>query len=624
MPDRSGGAVTPASASVPAFPDVLGPLASRAGGIEGADGQALDLAVRRRLLQSLASRGSSEIAAVVIPGVLVGFYSRFAPPGPLIAWWVLFGVVALGLLRLRRGLQRDAALPDAVAVPKWERIFQWLSLGTGLMWTLPVFLTMSAAPLEFRLFLYMVLCAVIASATTFLAPVPVIFWRYFSASYLPPTLAIYWYFPQRWHYLLPLMLLYGAVLCRHAWGSRRFVVQQVEMERQRAQLAEQYRAAKEAAERALEEKNRFIATASHDLRQPLHAMGLLLETALQRNGDVRLNAVLQDVQSCVRSLNFMFNALLDLSRIEAGTFTVREETVSLRALFDDVATVFAPDAELRGLHLRLRLPRQREAAVRGDPALLRQMVFNLAQNALRYTASGGVLLGARGRGGRWRIEVWDTGAGVAPKDRHRIYAPFYRSDQAQVQQAEGHGLGLSVVARSAGLIGAGHGFESTPGRGSCFWLELPAAQPDGPLPAEPLLQPAAPWAERMASLQGRCLLVEDDPQIATSLSQLLQSWGLQVQWAATGAQAMARVDGGFVPDAVLCDHRLGAGESGLAVLQALLARCGHAHGAMVSGEHDAPALVQAEDDGYLVFRKPLAPQALHAVLSRWLARTDPV
>ncbi|GKT23844.1 hybrid sensor histidine kinase/response regulator [Acidovorax sp. SUPP3334] len=615
MPDRSSGAAPPVSPSH-ATPGEPASQTDEAG-------QALDLAVRRRLLQSLATRGSSEIAAIVIPGVLVGFYSRSASPWPLIAWWVLFGIVAMGLLRLRRGLQRDTPLPDAVAVPKWERIFHGLSVVTGLMWTLPVFLTMSAATLEFRLFLYMVLCAVIASATTFLAPVPGIFWRYFAASYLPPTLAIYWYFPQRWHYLLPLMLLYGAVLCRHAWGSRRFVVQQVEMERQRAELAEQYRAAKEAAERALEEKNRFISTASHDLRQPLHAMGLLVETALQRNGDERLAAVLQDVQGCVRSLNFMFNALLDLSRIEAGTFSVREDNVSLSALFDDVATVFAPDAALRGLRLRLHLPRHREATVRGDPALLRQMVFNLAQNALRYTASGGVLLGARARGDRWRIEVWDTGAGVAPKDRHRIYAPFYRSEHARVQQAEGHGLGLSVVARSAGLIGAGYGFESTPGRGSCFWLELAAAPPGDALPTDPMLQPAAPWAERMASLHGRCLLVEDDPQIARSLSQLLRSWGLEVQSPATGAQAMAWLDGGFVPDAVLCDQRLGAGESGFDVLQALLARCGHARGAMVSGEHDAPALLEAEEEGYLVFRKPLAPQALHAVLSRWLAPAAP-
>ena len=588
-------------------------------GLDGAGVQALDLAVRRRLLQSLAARGSSEIAALVIPGVLVWFYSRFAPPGVLVAWWALFLGVAAGLLWMRLGLRRDAALPDAVAVPKWERIFQRLSIVSGLVWTLPVVLTLQTAPLEFRLFLYLVLCAVIASATTFLAPVPGIFWRFFGASYVPSAVGIYWYFPLRWHYILPLMLLYGAVLCRHAWGSRKFVLQQVEMERQRAQLAEQYRAAKEAAERALEEKNRFISTASHDLRQPLHAMGLLVETALQRNRDEGLAAVLQDVQGCVRSLNFMFNALLDLSRIEAGTFSVHEENVALSALFDDVATVFAPDAALRGLRLRRHLPRHREATVRGDPALLRQMVFNLAQNALRYTASGGVLLGARARGDRWRIEVWDTGAGVAPKDRHRIYAPFYRSEHARVQQAEGHGLGLSVVARSAGLIGAGYGFESTPGRGSCFWLELAAAPPGEVSPADTMLQPAAPWAERMASLQGRCLLVEDDPQIAKSLSQLLQSWGLEVQHAATGAQAMARLDGGFVPDAVLCDQRLGAGESGFAVLQALLARCGHARGAMVSGEHDAPALLQAEEDGYLVFRKPLAPQALHAVLSRWMA-----
>lgn len=582
---------------------------------------ALDLAVRRRLLRSLSSRGSTEAAGVVIPGVLCWFYSRSAPAGPLWVWWAIFVALTLGVLWLRHAFRRDVLLPDNLAVPKWERIFERAALAAGLCWAAPIGLTLQGGTTEFRLFLGLVLCAVIASAATFLAPLPGIFWRFFLAIYLPLLGATYWYFPQHWEYLLPLLLLYGATIARHAWGGRRLVMQQVERERERQQLAEGYRVAKEQAERALQEKSRFISTTSHDLRQPLHAMGLLVETALQRNSDTALAPVLHDVQACVRSLSFMFNALMDLSRLESGAFTARREPVAMRGLFEEAATVFSPDAAQRGLRLRLYLPRRREAWVNADPALLRQMVFNLTQNALRYTRSGGVLLGLRARAGQWRIEVWDTGAGVAPEDQQRIYAPYFRNQPLWAPHADGHGLGLAVVARSAQLMGAGYGVESTPARGSCFWLQLPradAVKPTGE--AEGVAQRTA--AGSLAPLSGCCLLVDDDPQAGTALQMWLHSCGLQVTLCATGAQAMAALQDGLVPDVVLCDQRLPAGESGFAVLQALLARCGHARGAMVSGEHADPELLQAQEEGYLVLRKPLEPDVLHTVLTRWLATSS--
>ncbi len=327
------------------------------------------------------------------------------------------------LLFLLRRFRRDAVLPDQVVVPRWERTFQAMAALDGAFWAVPIVLT-HGAPLEFRLLTYLVICAVLAVGTTFLAPHPRVFFPFFAAIYGPTLLASAWYFPDRWQAMLPLTVLYGGVVLRHAWGSRRFVVQQVEMERQRLQLAQRYLAAKEEAERALEEKNRFLSTASHDLRQPLHAMGLLVESAQQRNADAGLVPVLEGIQDCARSLTFLFNALLDLSRLESGAYAVVQEDVPLAEVLHDVSTVFGPDARHRGLRLKVYLPRRRPAVVRADAALLRQMVFNLVQNALRYTRVGGVLIGARMRRGVWRIEVWDTGPGVPQEDRHRIYAPL--------------------------------------------------------------------------------------------------------------------------------------------------------------------------------------------------------
>ncbi|BFO57616.1 hybrid sensor histidine kinase/response regulator [Acidovorax sacchari] len=605
-------------------PDSLYPDAwSDAGGDDAeASGAGLDLAVRRRLLDSFASRGVSEVAGVVIPGVLTWLYARSGlDPHRVLAWWAVFAVFACLMWGLQWRFRRDAHLPDSDLVPRWEKVFQALAALNGLMWAVPIFLTMHSATQEFRLVVYLVICAVIASGTTFLAPSPRVFVPFFACAYAPALLAVAWYFPTRWQAMLPLMILYGSVISRHAWGSRKFAVQQVEMERQRLRMAERYRAAKEQAERALEEKNRFLSTASHDLRQPLHAMGLLVESAQQRNADAGLVPVLEGIQDCARSLTFLFNALLDLSRLESGAYAVVQEDVSLAEVLHDVSTVFGPDARHRGLRLEVHLPRNRPAVVRADAALLRQMVFNLVQNALRYTRAGGVLIGARMRRGVWRIEVWDTGPGVPPEDRHRIYAPFYRGEARWTQEVAGHGLGLSVVARSARLIDAEYGFESRPGRGSCFWLVVEAVEA-GPRsansPAGSAVVPLPPWQQRLGSLSGSCLVVEDDPQVAHAVAELLRSWGLHVAMAATGAQALEHAASGRAPDVVLCDQRLGGGESGFDVLRALLERFPSARGALVSGEYDAAPLAQAEEDGYLVFRKPIAPEALHSVLARWL------
>lgn len=577
---------------------------------------ALDLAVRRRLLQSFASRsGASEIPALVIPGVLTWLHARSgAPSGPMLWWWGAFLAFASLLWTMQWRFRRDATRPDVEVVPRWERTFQVLAVADGVLWVVPIALTQGAAQ-DFRLLVYLVMCAVIASGTTFLAPQPRVFFPFFVATYGPILAAVTWYFPERWQAMLALVVLFGGVILRHAWGSRRFVVQQVEMERQRLQLAERYREAKEEAERALEEKNRFFATASHDLRQPLHAMGLLMETAIQRNTDTQLVPVLNGIQDCARSLAFMFDALLDLSRLESGTYEVRREPVPLSTVFGDVATVFGPDAQQRGLRLRVSLPRRRMPIVHTDGTLLRQMVFNLVQNALRYTCRGGVLVGVRSRGGQWRIEVRDTGPGVPLEDQHRLYAPFYRGTARWTQEVAGHGLGLSVVARSARLIGADHGFQSTEGRGSCFWVSLDAALDHRLQDAEPL--GGVSWQERLDSLSGSCLLVEDDPQVAPAVAALLRSWGLEVNVAITAQQALEIVDAGPAPGAILCDQRLAGGQSGFALLQELLQRCPAARGALVSGEYRSAALAQAEEEGYLVFRKPLAPAQLHAVLTRW-------
>lgn len=527
------------------------------------------------------------------------------PPGiPL--WWMAALALAGGTWQVWRWWLRDR---QRLAESDPARLVQtWLVRVQGVAALQGAVLMGAAAaagpdtPFELRVAFLSGAVMVLAANATYQSAVLAVYQRFFLAGFAVNLVSVPYIFPDHWPYLLPMYLLFAAFF-RNARISHQFFLRNVD-------LSERFRAAKSEAEHALAAKNQFLATASHDLRQPVHAVGLLAESIALRNRDPALASTLQDLRQGVQSLQWMCNALLDLSRIEAGAVQARMQPVALAPLMQEVATLLGASARGRGLALRLRLPPP-GTRVQADPMLLRQCLVNLVHNALRYTQRGGVLLAVRRRGARWQVEVCDTGPGVAAEERERIFAPYTQSAAAHAADDAGHGLGLAVVARCAELMEVPLGLASRLGRGSRFWLRLPMAADEASVPAASALTP-------QGRLQGRCLVVEDDPQVAASLQQLLHDWGLQVRCAASGAEALGWLAQGFAPQAILCDERLRTGESGFALLQRLHGLCPDAALAMVSGEWDSPALRQAEDEGYLVLRKPVAPQLLYTLLQQWM------
>jgi signal transduction histidine kinase len=596
------------------------------------DPQDISIAARVRFMQMIGSKAYPEMASVVIPPGLIWLYARSHDATGLMVWGIVTVVLALYLYKLRRTLLREiTTLPAQALLDKWVPISQNVALVGGLMTSAPIFVTLGNPEFEFMILVYVCICALTATASTYLTPVFGAFVRFFIGAWLVAVAAVVWAFPKHWYFLLPVTLLYSFIIFRHAQATYRFVLDQARLEERSAYLAEQYKLAKEEAEQAKEEaeqalraKTQFLTTASHDLRQPVHAMGMLIEAMQQRNQDTRMAPLLVDLNSCVRSVNLMFNSLLDLSKIEAGIAQQQPIILSLSDLLRDVATLFRQEAAGRKLQLRLHLPRQ-SAYVCADPMLLRQAITNLVHNALRYTREGGVLISLRPKRGAWHVEVWDTGIGVAAGDQAQIYSPYYRHAQAWRMDSAGYGLGLAVVAQCVRLMGAESGLASRLGRGSRFWVALPMASsaPVGALTAggdytlAPQMQ--APQPSALAALKGRCLVLEDDPQINAAWAVLLDTWGVDARFATCASEAFEHLDSGFVPQAVVCDQRLRAGESGFEILQTLLQRCPHAYGVMVSGEYNSPELLRAEGDGYLVLRKPVDITVLHALLARWLA-----
>ncbi len=373
--------------------------------------------------------------------------------------------------------------------------------------------------------------------------------------------------------------------------------------------------ARREAEVANRAKTQFFAAASHDLRQPLHAMSLFAEALRQRSHDGEVIQLVNSINASVDALEGLFSELLDITRIDSGGVEVRPANFHVGAIFRKLRLHFEPTAFEKGLALRFRGDRHHGYA---DPLLVERILRNLVSNAIRYTEDGSVLVGCRRRGDRLRLQVWDTGPGIAAADRERIFEEFYQLPASAARapdQKKGLGLGLAIVRRLAGLMGEPLTLQSNSGHGSVFTLEVPAGTAL-PAPAQSVPAKAPPGL----TLAGKLIvIVEDEPAVRAGLEVLLRGWGAGIasfdaiaaatQWAA-GCDLRTKQ-----PDLLIVDYRLEGGRTGTEAIAALRQVFGRALPAiMVTGStmtgHDA----EAEQHDFHLLIKPVAPNKLRAMI----------
>jgi signal transduction histidine kinase len=368
-----------------------------------------------------------------------------------------------------------------------------------------------------------------------------------------------------------------------------------------------------AANRA---KSRFLAAASHDLRQPMHALGLFVAQLNQRVTDPETKHLAGRVEAAVAALQGLLDALLDVSRLDAGVVTPTLAEMPVNPVLERIETAFAPDATDRGL--RFRIVRSR-LAVRSDPVLLERILLNLVANALRHTERGGILVGCRRRAGRVRIEVWDTGIGVAPEHQQGIFQEFYQVGNPERERGKGLGLGLSIAAQLARLLGSRIELRSTPGKGSVFALDLPRVVVHAQAAAIAALPPLTD------QLRGALVLaIDDDLLVRESIEGLLQQWGCVVAGAGSGAEALAALAQlPRLPDAILCDYRLPNEETGISVIDRLRVQAGREiPAALITGDTAPDRIREARDRGFALLHKPLQPARLRVLLEYLLTTTS--
>ena len=369
---------------------------------------------------------------------------------------------------------------------------------------------------------------------------------------------------------------------------------------ERKEAEEALKASKAEAERANNAKSRFLAAASHDLRQPLAALALYMDVLGTRlkpyDGPLLLN-----MKDCVAGLSEMLNDLLDLSKLEAGVVVPEVRDFPVIDLLNNVLAAHAPEAQSKGLRLGCRTAGQ---IAHTDPVLLRRMIGNLVSNAVRYTERGGVLVGCRRHAGRTWIEVRDTGIGIPHDKTGEIFEEFKQLGNDERSRERGSGLGLAIVARTAALLGLQIRVASVPGRGSMFAVELPLGQAQPPVATQRLEQEPL-----------RVALVDDNVQVLDAFARSLSEYGHQVVAASCAEQLLERL-AGTPPDIVISDYRLAHGATGFEVITAVRAAFGAGLPALViTGDTDPLLMRSMAEHGIRVEHKPLDVDTLQRAIA---------
>jgi CheY-like chemotaxis protein/nitrogen-specific signal transduction histidine kinase len=363
-------------------------------------------------------------------------------------------------------------------------------------------------------------------------------------------------------------------------------------------------------------KSHFLASASHDLRQPLHALNLFVAQLQNETNPAERSRLAARIEAAVGSMNELFEALLDMTKLEAGILRTNVTEFPIARLLERVETTFADVARKKGLNLHVV---RSSAWVSSDPILLERILLNLVSNAVRYTETGGVVVGCRRRGGELRIDVCDTGAGIPEEQRQRIFGEFYQMAGRTEERSGGLGLGLAIVDRLGRLLGHPVELDSRLSRGSRFSVTVPPARPDAtevPAPASAVADPAR---------GKRVLVIDDDTLVLDGMRGILQSWGCQVETATSGEAALAGLArNGSPPDLIISDSGLADGATGIDAIRRLRAAAGTPIPAFVITGDTAPErLREASAAGFHLLHKPVSPMALRTTLNRLLKASSP-
>ena len=373
---------------------------------------------------------------------------------------------------------------------------------------------------------------------------------------------------------------------------------------------------KEEAERASHDKSRFLAVASHDLRQPLHALGLYVAELQRKLSGTEQQRLVEQVEHSVEALSTLLNALLDISKLDAGAVIPQIQTCAVDAMLGRIAADYQMLASIKNIRLIVH-PCAGYAA--SDPLLLERILANLVSNAIRYTyQNGSVMVACRRRGNFLRIEVRDNGVGISKADQSNIFREFFQLTQPQLDTSKGLGLGLAIVDRLVKLLGHRLELRSVPGKGSVFALEVPIASHSGKTSVAAVAQiqhDSVPEAEISPLAGKRLLVVDDDAAVLSGTASILASWGCQVSAAASVAQVKQLMRNGVEWDFIVSDYQLENDTNGIEVVDLVRQHQNQQIPCiLITGDTSPAVLKLVSVSGHHLLHKPVRPAKLRSLI----------
>jgi signal transduction histidine kinase/CheY-like chemotaxis protein len=553
--------------------------------------------------------------ALVFAGLTIAFMWEGLPHGFLAGWYVGFAVILFARLALARSFRQ--AQPSGPDTRRWAYRAAIAYGITGLAWGALGAAAMAFAPgrmdyvmvIAFLITIFAVLQSQAGAAH------PLVFNAFMAGAWAPVIVMSIVTPAPNWtlRLLLEAIVVLASFLVGRA--GNRAVAQTLAIRYEKVDLLHDLTHQTEELDKANSAKTRFFAAASHDLRQPMQAIVLLVESLHERVKEPEARRIVANIHSSVNSMAALVNALLDISRFDAGTVKPERSHFRVANVLERLRGTFAQEAAEKGLTFVVRPSR---AIVATDHILLYRILANITSNAVRYTERGKVVVGCRRRRDGLEIGVWDTGPGIPEEDLTEVFREFHQLGNPHRDREQGLGLGLAIVERTAALLDHPLVVRSRVGRGSVFAVKVPYGDEAGIQASERTR--GAEWT----TLEGcRVLVVEDEHEIRGAMTLLLESWGCAVVAAATGQDVRAWLARSpAAPDVVMADYRLPGEDNGIQVIHAVRNAYPGANGILVTGDIAPEVLREAEASGFRILHKPLRPARLRALLGNvWRERS---
>jgi signal transduction histidine kinase len=555
-------------------------------------------------------------------GVIVMLFWSLTPARVMLPWLAAFGVLWVVRFAIWRRFKRAAPQSQGEWL-RWRRVWNIGTLISATLWGTSAWLFYPSGESIQQIGLIATVYTFCSAAVPVLATQPRLFLAYATLCFVPMAARVASDGTLGGYQLAGILFLIFGLTTVFARNYRQALQRAIELKLQADELLAQLRVEKQAAVVARREaevanraKTQFFTAASHDLRQPLHAMGLFAEALRQKSHDEEVAQLVNSINGSVDALEGLFSELLDITRIDSGGVDVHPQHFEVGDILRKLRLHFEPTAFEKGLALRLRGGMH---VAHADPLLVERILRNLVSNAIRYTDDGSVLVSCRRRGDRLLLQVWDTGVGIAEPEQVRIFEEFYQvpgTDAVAPHQRKGLGLGLAIVKRLAELMDAPLSLRSQPGRGTVFTLALPLGKAPRPAPA------TVPGKGPLGiTLDGRLIVVvEDEPAVRSGLEVLLRGWGASLATfdsvAACRAWAQSADPAHVRPDLLIVDYRLENGLNGVDAIAALRERFGASVPAIVvTGSTMTGHDKEAQEKDFHLLIKPVVPNKLRAMIA---------